>query len=499
MIDKLFYKLMYDKRLKRTLSMFEVLYKASGEVSVKHLEEQLNISRKTVISTLNYGKTLLPDTITLVVSEDSALLYSESSEPIDVAIIEIAKTTTSFRILKHAFYDEDLKIHELADEVFLSESSLRIRISHMNTILSSYDIRLTYYDVKLVGDEANIRLFYYTYFSEFQELFNSVLEEGFDYCTSIYNDILKMTLENGTKLLNYSYLHITRWLFVTINRMEVGKIIELNNNFVEQMKKRNSYKEFNKIYIRGLSQHLTDIIIPESEIVWAYIIRMNPIVYERRQDRELQHDENDFMRLRKKIDWLISDIMFSLEIIESDRNDFLEIHRAYLLNLSLLIEISPLFQRGSPTVIIYVKENLVGLFDAWCDSLSSNNDEQFAKITDVFSVATQLAMISSQFISKDKRKAKRVLFSFEGEATFAAYLADIGKSLLPSGVEGVFIFNEPVTQNLYKRNMPDIIVCNYKIAELTEETKVLRMSLIPEQKEWKLLKELLIDLDFNYF
>ena len=499
-MEKLFYKLIFDKRIKRCLSILEILYKAPHEVDIKKLQNVLDISKRTVVTTLEFTNTLLPFYASIVFSENGVTLKNGTSQPIEVAVIEIAKNTISHRILEHAFYDGNMNVQDLANKLFISESALRVRLAHMNTVLRDFDIQLTYYDVKLKGDEANIRYFYYTYFSEFQELFNTVWDEKIDYCLDIYTNIKELTIESNTKLLNYSYPQIVRWLFVTRDRMEIGRYVELKKPLINRIKKRESYKKFKRVYEKGIVEHLSNQEIPESEIVWAYIVRLNPIVYlNDNSGRELYRDEANNKRLDKKINKILKDMFDLLNIDSCYRKDFFTTHKAYFINLSLLTEISSVFQRGSSAVTKHVQLNLNNIFTVWCDYLLSMEKEEFTCISNMNTIAAQLSMITSQFVNERIRKANKVFYTFEGEAGLAVYLEMISKSILPSGIEGVFIFNEVITQELVDYEKPDIIVCNYKMPEVISDCQILRMSFIPQRNEWDLLKDLLVNLDLKFY
>ena len=495
-MEKLFYKLIYDKRLKRSITILEILYKAKHDVTIKELERVLDTTQKTVLSTIDYAKTLLPSSFSLSVDDRRVRLHSNGSQSIEAIIIEIAKKTLSYQIIENAFYDTELNIHTLAHKLFVSESTLRVRIKHINRMLATFKCRLSFYDINISGDEANIRYFYYTYFSEFQELFISVSEDAISYCTKIINEIKSEIVKKNHKLLKYSYQQVTRWFLITRDRIKIGKFVQIDDALVERMKARSTYACFKSVYAKEVASLLDKSDIPESEIVWAYLLSLHSVVYMKDTDRaELFYDEEDNKQLLNKIDAFLEVAFDSLPIHNDHREEFKSIHSAYLINLAILSEITPLFQLGFPTVKNYVISNLERLYLAWTEKIIPLKNDEIFDIEYIESVSAQLAMITSQFVYNQHHKAERVLYSFEGEAGFVVYLETLARTLLPKGVEGIFIYDEPITPELIAEIEPDIIAHNYKIADVLDGCKMFRMSHIPQVQEWTSLRELIIDID----
>ena len=480
------------------MAALELLYRATHNVTIKELEERLGVSRKTVFTTLEFAKTLLPKTLSLSVAENNVEFHNDSTQTIESALLEIAQKTSSFQILEHAFLNKGLNIHELAEKLFISVSALSIRIKHINKILRLFDCSLSLYDLQFIGNEANIRYFGYAYFSEFQELYLLACKDRLPYCVGVYTNVKNKQQQQGSKLMNHSYQQLIRMLLVTRDRLSAGKTIQIKDSFVKKMCNRPSYQDFRSIYSTELSNHLGEISIPESEIVWAYVASFNSTIYFSSEEKVLYRDEDDNHNIEKKATEFLIKMANKLNIQDSDKADFLLTHTAYLINLSLLSEISPVFQLGSSGVNNYVVNNLKSLYITWHDSLMALRKNDLFTMHNIDSISAQLAMISSQFIYSQKAQATKILYSFEGESGFAVYLETLAKTLLPKGVEGVFIYDEPITSTLVEQIRPDIIVYNYEIIETPDNCKALRMSFIPQIQEWTLLKELIINLNYNH-
>ena len=494
-MEKIFYKLIYDKRLKRSISILEMLNRARNHITIKELVEELEISKKTVLTTLEYAASLLPPTLSLIESEKGIKLHNEGNQSVEVAIIDIAKKTLSYQIIEHAFYNLDLNINDLADKIFVSESTIRVRIKHMNKTLNQFGLKLSYYSVTMTGDEANIRYFYYTYFSEFQELYIAVCDERLQYCNTIYNNLRTEISKSELKRLNYNYQQIARWLLITRERMELGEFVKIKSDLILRIKKRRSYSVFRRVYENEIAQHIGGHSVPEAEIIWAYIVSFNTIIYMNNEnDWMLFYNEKDNALQIEKIKKVLAKMLDIIPIQNAEKDEFLNVHTAYLLNMSILTELSSVFQLGNPAVKKFVLTNNKSLYSVWFNCLSKLEKNDLFELSDINSISVQLAMITTQFCKKSTRPAEKVLFSFEGESGVVVYLEAMARKMLPAGVEAVFIYDEPITTSLVEKRGLDLLVHNYELAEKINGCRKLRMSFLPQIKEWTSLRELLIDL-----
>ena len=395
-MESLFYKMIYDNHLKRSMKILEILHEEKHTITIKKLEEHLGVSRKTVFVTLEFVKTLLPEKIYLSISNNEVELHNAGTETIEKSLIEVAQKTSSFQILEHAFLNKGLTIHELSEKLFMSVSALRARIQHINKVLHTFDCSLSLYNLQFIGDEANIRYFGYTYFSEFQELYLFACKEQIPYCANVYENIIKRMQEEGSIVINHSYQQIIRLLLVTRDRVATGKIIKIEDSFIERINKRESYQEFRNIYKTELSVNLGGIAIPEAEIVWAYVASFSSIVYLLGKGKLFYWDTDDIQDYKKNIIPFLEEMASKLNIQAGETKEaFIYIHTAYLVNLILLTEITPVFQIGSYTVKKYVLENLGNLHAIWNKTLSKWASNGLFPLHNINSVGVQLTMISS--------------------------------------------------------------------------------------------------------
>jgi len=498
-LETLFYKLMYDTQLKRSMSMLNILSRAEHAILIKELETSLNVSKQTVLSTIEFARSLLTDDICLETTQKSVQLFNNSRRPIEVVLTEIAKQTIPNQVLEHTFENRKSNISDVAESLFVSESTLRAIITHMNKTLRIFNCRISFYDLKMCGTETDIRYFFYAYFSEFQELFHSLFQDKLQACFNTFEAFESVLITKNGKLLNYSSQQVVRWMVLARERLKVEQYVDVDESLMARIKSRPSYANFKNVYENAVIHSLNLPHIPEAEIVWAYTVSFNTIIYHSNDARDWCADEADNHIYKEELSAILTTVFDRLKIPKDCKDDFLAINTAYLLNLSLLTELSTCFQIGSAAIKHYVIQNLKQPYNIWLDWLPTLSDSHVFPISDVYTIATQLSMISSQFIYTQKKKVERVLFSFEGESGFPAHLESVARQLMPRGIENIFIYNEPISAKLVEQIQPDIVVSNHQIYEKLEGCKVLRTSYIPQIQEWIVLNKLLIDFGYDSF
>ena len=493
-METLFYKFIYEKDIKRSMHMLEFLCEAKHIVTLDDLKEVMNVSDKTVNVTIECARKMLPKGTSIAIKNRNVILDNHSKGSLEDVFIEIAKGTVEFRVLEYAFSDGNLNIHELSNKLFIAETTLRYRIKHMNEVLSTFGCSISSYNVKIQGKETDIRYFYYAYFSEFQELFTSFLSDELRFCSDIFKVMRDGLKKNGIPVLHYSNQQISRWLLLTRERISRGNFVKLDKKFVSKIQRRNYYPEFRTIYIGQVMKGVLELGIPEDEIAWAYVVGFNSIVYTAETPEfELYWDDPDNVEKKKIINSIIEFIMDTFDIQDEQKESYLRIHRAYLLNMSLLTEASSVFQIGAGEIKNYVANTLGNLYITWFDYLSKwEYDNELFLISNIHSICSQLTLMTSQFVYNQRYQEKTILYSFEGEAGFTAYLETIASILMPSGVKGIFLHREAITLSLLKEKKVDLIVSNYRIVEKLECYKCFRMSHVPDIQEWTELRRLII-------
>ncbi|WP_213337112.1 helix-turn-helix domain-containing protein [Enterococcus casseliflavus] len=157
-----------EKNQQVHFQILAVFFQNGSEVSYKKLAKTLSISAPTLQKELqNLHQNLA------AFHEDAALIYSENDQvqlvlPLDFSLKQFFYAYLSeaidFQILSYLFFHRDESTTKMMLELMLSEASLFRRFKAINQLLKEFDIQLK--NKKLIGDEKQIRFFYYQFFSQ---------------------------------------------------------------------------------------------------------------------------------------------------------------------------------------------------------------------------------------------------------------------------------------------------------------------------------------------
>ena len=157
-----------EKNQQVHFQILAVFFQNGSEVSYKKLAKTLSISAPTLQKELqNLHQNLA------AFHEDAALIYSENDQvqlvlPLDFSLKQFFYAYLSeaidFQILSYLFFHRDESTTKMMLEMMLSEASLFRRFKAINQLLKEFDIQLK--NKKLIGDEKQIRFFYYQFFSQ---------------------------------------------------------------------------------------------------------------------------------------------------------------------------------------------------------------------------------------------------------------------------------------------------------------------------------------------
>lgn len=189
------------------------LKKISTEVglSIRSIQKDISdinayITPSTIETSTHYGTRIILDK-TMSYSSIFSLILKESS---------------NFLILEYILLNPSFKLIHLADNLFMSESTLKRRISQMNQSLMRYHFTISTEKLSLVGDEKEICSFYYRYFYEKYTLLDFIASD--EELTIINQAILEFfhyfpSLNTHTRK-DFSYQNKLKFiLFINFKRM----------------------------------------------------------------------------------------------------------------------------------------------------------------------------------------------------------------------------------------------------------------------------------------
>lgn len=151
---------------RRRLEVIEYLYLSEQWMTLKELAQKTASSERILKQDLiqlreEYSKEVLQT------SHRGIRLIFPPNKSIDDVYRSVLKNSLAFRFIERLIYDETKTVVELADELFISSSTLVRLIKKINVPLKAYYVQVQTNPCKMISeDEETIRYFYISYFSE---------------------------------------------------------------------------------------------------------------------------------------------------------------------------------------------------------------------------------------------------------------------------------------------------------------------------------------------
>ncbi|WP_408008102.1 BglG family transcription antiterminator [Pseudalkalibacillus sp. A8] len=308
--------------------------------------------------------------------------------------------------------DDFITIEQLADELYVSKSTVDNDLKQVEKLLSKFDISLfkkPNYGIKLVGNEMNIRFCLSAYLSDFKHD-QSEKEESHSVVEGIDIDLIKAITKKHIKQLPFNIAdlplnNLIMHIAIGIQRIKKGKSIEHGSIDMKHLKGKKEY--FVASHIVTSLEEAFFIKIPKEEVAYITIHLLGAKQF---QDGKLSQD--DFIALIGESNYqLIIDILseikrvYRLELDEDDELIYglgLHLRSAlnrlrYKMNLQnpMLKEIKNSYPFSFDLAILASE-----VIQNKCD-LTINEDE-------IAYIAVHLAAAIERMKNKKKREIKRV-------------------------------------------------------------------------------------------
>lgn len=493
-MDNLFFLLSEDRKTKRYIQILKYL-KHQKTVATDVIANELELNRGTVTNDLSELQNILPDGIDLIQDfrKGYRLEYSTDNS-IDYYITKLCRSTPVYKIIDTLLQKDKISISELANEVFLSESVVYRRISYMNKILKSYRISISTHMLEFVGDEADIRCFLFAFYRTFMDYFStkpidSIYEKSYD------KTMIRLR-KSGTSTLHVNNAKVFLWTVITRIRIINQRFITFDNTFENTIMEKESYKNFKSTYLLTLIDlqeefEKLDFTLPESEIIWAYLVNLDCIEYV--PTNSINPKDSDLYRVDdaesiQKITSIIGNILEeSFELSNLNERSYKTLV-AYFVNMLLLSKVSSNFQKLSYPLKRHIQEGYDEVYHEWFEQLQKNSTA-LPTIINIDDVACALTMLTIPIIHTHKNGTLNILFSFEAEVGYSSILVDASKLLVTPDITATYVFSSAVTPEFIESNNIDILVSNFE--QRNEENfncRIIRLSYIPTAAEWTQLR-----------
>lgn len=492
-MDKLHFDLITDKRIKRVVSILGILSLEKFPLTFEELALKLSISVQTIITDIKYIQAILPDEVRVRSTRKvGVLLEVEKGFIITEYIDSISQSSLLFELITQIFNGEKHSFLVWSDKLYISEMSLKRYIKVLKEKLIEFNLSISLNPLNLIGREVDIRYFYYTYFSTASH--SKFRPKPNTKHIQVYNQCIKEAEEKMSSVLNIDFRNTIFWIMIIQKRIETGHIVELEMKTINENKEIKNYFHFDQIYKKNFKNIFLIDEINQDESVFAYMVCLNNVIYKEGLLNRIGSKRTDGIMKLLTENTILSNVISALGILNSDQDRFKRLHYAYLVNMTLISEVTPLFQKNSFEIMNYIKKNHNGIFNLWLIYLKKSTLLKKLSISFIEDVCVSLTMISSLFVYNQEVKGKHILFSISGESTYNSYLADLIQIVMPRDINITLVFNSLISRKDLIDLEVDLFVYNHELySEDIAEGGFhhFHISTIPTDTEWSLLRELI--------
>ena len=494
-MERLFFTLLNDKKFTRQIKLLKYLDHQRTIVSVEELANELDCTKPTLRNDINDLQLFLPDDIKIIDHFRIGYeLLCPSNKTVDFYLTKFAKETIVYQIIDAILQNRIYTFQKALDQFYVTKSTLQKIIQHMNRILKFYSIRLRTSVLDFDGDESNIRYFLFSFYYDFRDCFIVDLSSNLHIQT--FKNLTKASYGVNWRPLHLSFYRSVIWMSIIHKRQQASKFVTVDKEVLEEIIHRPDFEDYKELLLRVGNKTFNIPEVSMDEIVWAYISRLHcisymstsmsfesdgPCVYRRDDSQENIDKVNECLKL-----------MF--EGADVTTMEYEKI-RSYLLNLRLLMKLTPLFACVTNSLKQFIKETNHPLYDKWSLFLQENCKEKMFPKKYLEDIAITLAMLHSSIVAQQQTKIIHIFFSFQAEAGYDELLIQATKTILNKNCIPHFFSKIPITNKIIDELKPSLIVSNYDLTYLKNvPCMVYRLSYLPNASEWIALKNTIYQL-----
>lgn len=444
------YNLLLDNSIKRKIAILNFCLTSSSPVFFSDLADYCNVSKKTIISDIDILTSDLPSSLQVIDSNNHLTLKIVGNlSLIKNYIYELTKHNPLFSIIEYLYEGKYITLASISEYFFVAESTARKYLTTLNTVLQEFDLTLSITPIEIMGNEINIRYFFFKFFQP-----SGSSRTPFKEHVNLYNT-LRNLVGKYNFVLDLDFHRLVEWFEITNHRISQNKGVKFDETLLDSYS--NSFT-FSTIKNAIKEEFQDDLFgqINDHEILFSLLVSFDCIIY----DNDGFFFINEYFDNLKEFDKITSSF-FSRTNLPFSANMELKIKlQAYLMNLKNLANLSPLLHKKDPQIKKLVEKNFPDSLQIWYQILIEDG-----KFIYPYDVAVSLTLITE---TKKNRK-KRILLSITGESADISYYKSVILNKIPKNMEVLTIFNQPLDNLLVEKMNIDLCICNYyPISKITK-------------------------------
>lgn len=164
-MHKLITNLIHDKSASRKLQILEILSSEEEAVTSLELAKQINCSDRTITHEIGDLKNSLPENWDIIgMKAKGYILQKPLDETISPIVMSYLQESAIYKILIEAFHGKYYSLEKWSRILYINKETLKKIIKQYNIFLDEINLRISTDEIKLKGEEINIRYFYGIFF-----------------------------------------------------------------------------------------------------------------------------------------------------------------------------------------------------------------------------------------------------------------------------------------------------------------------------------------------
>ncbi|MBC1435291.1 HTH domain-containing protein [Listeria rocourtiae] len=476
------FELIIDKAVKREILILQMLNMADTPVSTLEIATKLDVSVKTIISDLQNIDNALPTG--LKIKKKYNLYYLEKdkigNEGINQFIIELLFESPLYKIINALIHGECVTVPDWAEQLFISEMSLKRYLASLKKILMGYNLKLKYTpSIEIRGSEVECRKFFFDVLHSHNSRFRE--KEEYD---MLYSGLIEYAQSQEMSKVKLDYQRILSWLFIVEHRIQDSHYIQVPQEIISAVTDKDSFKIFANSYNHFLKSVLNINQVSVDEQVFAYVAILDTVTYTEHSSFKAINYRRFDQNAETEIEAFLKPV---LTLFFDGIPLFYSVFESYISNILLLDKLTPLFEKNLEEIKEMVCENSLYIYKQWLLALENSS----LNIVYKEDVATSLTMLTVAFKNATVSKQYHVAFVLSGESTYLSYLIALIRLKIPN-VKVSFLLNQEPDATWITDTDVDLFVANFSMDTTLIEQRVFQLSYTPLERDWRELREIII-------
>ena len=471
-----------NRMTQRTLHLLSVIER-TRLFTIGEMAEKMQVTQRTIANDIKFIKDYFGDCITLLSGyhgfyfrENNPLKYQERKQ-------SLLENECFFKIIKHIFLGNYMRVDELAHQYHFSESTFRRLLAQSSHLLAAYELKWGANPLTIEGSEENLRKFFKDLYYEGNSLSSKLVPDKKLLACFVIRLEEKLSENDIGCITAPASFYYT--FYIAIRRASLGFSVTVPIELKELARQKKSF-----VLLYSLKEEIKELYgieLSEDEFAWIYLVT----ICERTLDRE-ESEKNFYQYFNQgtEITNLTEKYLKEFELEEKSQPQARSFLRAFFLSRKINHTLSPVLNKEArhlkEAVMCGAKENYQRNFHF----LKNNQQEGFLVTPYLEDICASLT-IYSNLVFDFCMAAKKIYFLIEGDHHINQQIRARAVQQFGAKHSLTFLTLQSFKQGLLNDQAVDLIVTNYSphLADYTIETEYLLIKTVPDEQDWLQLEK----------